>query len=234
MLRAGARPVFEVLLPQVSGEKSEVSVIRKHVTECGIPVRCATRDELDEICGGGNHQGVALRAGAFPYAPLESILSAVRNDPKALVILLDHIEDPQNAGSILRSANAAGAAGIVIPADRSVGITPAAVRASVGASEYMRVARVVNLTQAMEKLKDAGMWITALDTGEQSRAYTEIDFRGRVGLIVGSEGSGVSRLVRERSDFVAALPMCGRIDSLNAGVAAAVVMYEVLRQRNRS
>jgi 23S rRNA (guanosine2251-2'-O)-methyltransferase len=234
VLRAGARPVFEALLPQASGGKSELASICGLVAQRGISVRCAAREELDEICCGGNHQGVALRTGAFPYVPFESIVAAVRDDPNALVILLDHIEDPQNAGSILRSANAVGAAGIVIPSDRSTGITPSAVRASAGASEYMRVAKVVNLARSMAELKDAGMWITALDIGEQSRAYTAIDFRGRVGLVVGSEGAGVSRLVRERSDFVASLPMCGRIDSLNAGVAAAVVMYEVLRQRNGS
>jgi 23S rRNA (guanosine2251-2'-O)-methyltransferase len=148
-----------------------------------------------------------------------------------MVLLLDHIEDPQNIGSLLRSANAAGVTGVVIPEDRAAGVTPSAVRASAGASEYMRVAKVVNLVRAIKSLQAEGVWVSALDIGDDSRDYTGVDFKGRVGLVVGSEGKGVSRLVRETSDFVASLPMLGKVASLNAGVAGAVAMYEILRQR---
>ena len=123
---------------------------------------------------------------------------------------------------------------MVIPEDRGAGVTPAAVRASAGASEYLKVARVVNLVRAMEALKKAGMWMTGLDWGDDAKPYTEIDFTGRAGLVVGAEGAGISRLVRDTCDFIAVLPMLGRIESLNAGVAAAVCLYEMIRQRNPS
>ena len=231
-LTAGTRHIYEAVLPQVGHDSPELVDIRALVSQRALPFRAVEHEELDELCGGGNHQGVALRVGSFPYVSFDQIIHDVTLNPNALIILLDHIEDPQNTGSILRSANAVGATGVIIPEDRAAGVTPAAVRASAGASEYMRVAKVVNLTRAIKALQEAGVWITALDTGEGSRTYTEIDFKGRVGLIVGREGSGVSRLVRQSADFVASLPMFGKVSSLNAGVAAAVVMYEVVRQRS--
>lgn len=234
VLKSGVRHIYEALLPPDGHDKQELAAIRKFVLQKNIPFKFVDRDELDELCTGGNHQGVALRTGAFPYISFDQIIHDVKLNPAALVIILDHIEDPQNIGSILRSANAVGATGVVLPENRSAGVTPAAVRASAGASEYMRVARVVNLTRAIKSLQDAGVWVTALDMTDNSHDYTEVDFKGRVGLVVGSEGKGVSRLVRESSDFVASLPMSGRIESLNAGVAAAVVMYEVTRQRTVS
>ena len=146
-------------------------------------------------------------------------------------MVFDHLEDPQNVGSILRTACAAGVTGVIIPADRSCGITPAAVRASAGGSEHIRVSRVVNIVRAMESLKEAGVWMTGLDFGEGAKPYTSIDFRGKAGLVVGAEGSGLSRLVRSTCDFVAELPMPGGFESLNAGVAAGIALYEILRQR---
>jgi 23S rRNA (guanosine2251-2'-O)-methyltransferase len=231
VLKSGARHIYEAVLPPDGHDKQELAAIRRLVLQKDIPCKSIERDDLDQLCAGGNHQGVALRTGTFPYISFDQILHDVKESPDALVIVLDHIEDPQNIGSILRSANAVGAVGVVLPENRSAGVTPAAVRASAGASEYMRVARVVNLTRAIKSLQDAGVWVTALDMTDGSHDYTEVDFKGRVGLVVGSEGKGVSRLVRESSDFVASLPMLGRIESLNAGVAAAVVMYEVIRQR---
>ncbi len=233
LLSAAARHLYEAVLPADDRyDTPELAYIRKNVLVRNIPFRQVECAELDELCGGGNHQGVALHTGSFPYVDLEQIVNDVNRNPNALVILLDHIEDPQNTGSILRSANAVGATGVVIPADRSAGVTPAVVRASSGASEHMRVARVVNLTRAIKTLQQSGLWITVLDADAHGRIYTDIDFKGRVGLVVGSEGSGVGRLVRTSSDFVAELPMRGKVASLNAGVAAAIVMYEVLRQRS--
>ena len=145
--------------------------------------------------------------------------------------MLDHLEDPQNVGSILRTACAVGATGVIIPEDRACGITPAAVRASAGGAEHLKVARVVNVVRALEELKEAGLWLTGLDWGTDARPYTKIDFKGKVGLVIGAEGSGISRLVRENCYFIAELPMPGGFESLNAGVAAAVTMYEILRQR---
>ena len=134
---------------------------------------------------------------------------------------------------MLRTACAAGAAGVVIPEDRACGVTPAAVRASAGGAEHLRVAKVVNLVRAMEELKDAGFWITGLDMGEGARPYDEVDFKGKAALVVGAEGAGLSRLVRTKCDFIAELPMPGGFESLNAGVAAGIAIYEVLRQRRR-
>lgn len=232
VLRAGGRHLYEAVLPAPTTDTPELAEIRAAVLEHGLAFRVMEREELDELCGGGNHQGVALRTGGFPYVSFEQILHDVKEQKEALVVLLDHIEDPQNIGSILRSANAAGVTGVILPEDRAAGVTPAAVRASAGASEYMRVAKVVNLVRAIQSLQAEGVWVTALDRGEGSRAYTAVDFSGRVGLVVGSEGQGVSRLVRERSDFVASIPMQGKVDSLNAGVASAIAMYEIVRQRN--
>ena len=233
VLKAGGRHIYEAVLPPEGHDSQDLSAIRSAVQGRNIPFKFMEREELDELCGGGNHQGVALRTGSFPYISFEQIIHDVKENPDALVMILDHIEDPQNTGSILRTANAAGVTGVIMPENRSAGVTPAAVRASAGASEYMRVARVVNLTRAIKSLQDAGVWVTALDMVEESRNYTEVDFKGRVALVVGSEGKGVSRLVRESSDFVATLPMAGKIESLNAAVAAAIVMYEVVRQRGR-
>ena len=177
---------------------------------------------------------MAAKTGGYPYVDFEDILAEVREDENAFVIVLDHLEDPQNVGSILRSACAAGATGVIVPADRSVGVTPAAVRASAGGSEYIKVARVVNIVRAMKQLQEEGMWFTGLDWGKDAKNYTQIDYKGRTGLVVGAEGSGISRLARETCDFIAVLPMIGEIESLNAGVAAAICMYEVLRQRKIS
>ncbi len=231
VLRANGRHIYEAVLPPAGADKAELAEIRGVVLERGIAFKVLDREELDNLCEGGHHQGVALRTGGFPYISLEQIIHDVKSDRNAMIVLLDHIEDPQNIGSILRSANAAGATAVILPEDRSAGVTPAAVRASAGASEYMRVARVVNLVRAIKSLQAEGVWMTALDMGEGSRNYTEIDFSGRVGVVIGSEGKGVSRLVRETADFVASLPMRGKVESLNAGVAAAVAMYEIVRQR---
>ncbi|MFA7173998.1 MAG: 23S rRNA (guanosine(2251)-2'-O)-methyltransferase RlmB [Kiritimatiellia bacterium] len=231
VLRAGGRHIYDAVLPVPVVDTSELAEIRAAVLKQGLAFRVMDREELDQLCDGGNHQGVALRTGGFPYVSFEQILHDVKERRDALVVLLDHIEDPQNIGSILRSANAAGVTGVILPEDRAAGVTPAAVRASAGASEYMRVAKVVNLVRAIQSLQAEGVWVTALDRSESSRDYTTVDFSGRVGLVVGSEGKGVSRLVRERSDFVASIPMLGEVHSLNAGVASAIAMYEIVRQR---
>ncbi len=231
-LRAARRTFTEVILPPAEkGEADEIALIRATAQARHILVRTEDRKRLDALTRGGHHQGVALKASAYPYAAFEDILDAVRENENARVVVLDHLTDPQNVGSILRTACAVGATGVILPEDRGCGVTPAAVRASAGASEYLQVARVVNLVRAMKDLKDAGMWFTGLDWGDDAKPYTQIDFRGRAGLVIGAEGDGISRLVRETCDFIAVLPMPGEIESLNAGVAAAVCLYETLRQQ---
>lgn len=232
-LAAGRRTVMEVVLPPPGMAVDEqLARIRDEAHARRAVVRTMQRDQLDRLTRFGHHQGVAAKTSGYPYVGFDEVLREVEADENALVVVLDHLEDPQNVGSILRTACAVGVAGVVIPEDRASGVTPAAVRASAGGAEHVKVAHVVNVARALDGLKEAGAWITGLDKCEGAREYTEIDFRGRVGLVVGAEGEGLSRLVREKCDFVAALPMPGGFESLNAGVAAAVAMYEVLRQRS--
>ncbi len=233
-LRAARRKMHELILPPYDPkEPDDIAEMRAWGHRYSIVVRTEEKSRMDVLLKGGHHQNVALKTGGYPYTDFEDILEAADADENALVIILDHLEDPQNVGSILRSACAVGATGVIIPEDRASMVTPAAVRASAGGSEYLKIAHVVNLVRAMEALKKRNVWLTGLDWGDDAKNYTDIDFKGRVGLVVGAEGKGISRLARETCDFIAVLPMAGEIGSLNAGVAAAVAMYEVVRQRSR-
>ena len=231
-LAAGRRTASEIILPPAFPDEDEqIQRIRDEAKSRRLVIRTMERDQLDKLTRFGHHQGVALKTTGYPYVGFEELLRDAEADDNALLVILDHLEDPQNVGSILRTACAVGATGVIIPEDRACGITPAAVRASAGGAEHLRVAHVVNLPRAIDDLKEAGLWMTGLDWGEDAKAYTDIDFKGKVGLVVGAEGAGISRLVREKCDFIAELPMPGGFESLNAGVAAAVTMYEILRQR---
>ncbi len=232
-LAAGRRTCTEIILPPAFPDEDEqLQRIRDEAQARRLMIRTMEREQLDKLTRGGHHQGVALKTTGYPYVAYEDILAEAEADENALVIVLDHLEDPQNVGSILRTACAVGATGVIIPEDRACGITPAAVRASAGGAEHLKVAHVVNIVRAMQGLKEAGVWMTGLDWGKDARTYTDIDFKGRVGLVIGAEGEGITRLARENCDFIAELPMPGGFESLNAGVAAAITMYEVLRQRN--
>jgi len=229
VVRSERRHLYEAILPAEGRDAPDIVELRDTLMRRGVLIHAVGREELDEICEGGNHQGVAVRVGGFPYISMDQVLHDVKARADAVVLLLDHIEDPQNVGSLLRTADAAGVTAVVIPEDRAAGVTPGVVRASAGAAEHLRVARVVNLVRAIKALQEAGAWVTGLDTGPDARPYTAVDFKGRVGLVVGGEGKGLSRLVRESCDFVACLPMLGRVASLNAGVAGGVALYEVVR-----
>ena len=232
-LAAGRRTASEIVLPPAfPDEDDQIQRIRDEANARRLVVRTMDRSQLDKLTRFGHHQGVALKTTGYPYVGFEEIVRDAHDDDNALVLVLDHLEDPQNVGSILRTACAVGVTGVLIPEDRACGITPAAVRASAGGAEHIKVAHVVNVVRAMQDLKDAGLWFTGLDWGEDAKPYTKIDFKGRVGLVVGAEGRGISRLVRENCDFIAELPMPGGFESLNAGVATAVTLYEVLRQRS--
>jgi len=234
-LAAGRRTASEIILPKAfPDEDDQIRRIRDEAQSRRLVVRTMEHDALDRLTRFGHHQGVALKTTGYPYVGFEEILSEVAENEDARVVILDHLEDPQNVGSILRTACAVGVTGVIIPEDRACGITPAVVRASAGGAEHARVAHVVNLVRAIEDLKEAGVWMTGLDWGSDARPYTEIDFKGRAGLVVGAEGAGISRLVREHCDFIAELPMPGGFESLNAGVAVAVTLYEMLRQGEQS
>ena len=231
-LACGRRTCSEIVLPPVTpNEDGQLARIRDEARSRRLVVRTMARDQLDRLTRGGHHQGVALKASGYPYVEFEEIVAAAEADENATVLVLDHMEDPQNVGAVLRTAAAVGVTGVVIPEDRACGVTPAVVRASAGGAEHVKVARVVNLPRAMGRLKEVGVWMTGLDWGEDARPYTAIDFKGRAGLVVGAEGAGLSRLVRETCDFIGVLPMPGGFESLNASVAVAVALYEIVRQR---
>ncbi len=191
----------------------------------GVPVKKVPRARVEELARGGVHQGVVARVEPYPYSGLEEIVSV----PEPLVLVLDGVTDPRNLGAVLRAADGAGASGVVIPKDRAVGVTAAAVKASAGASEHVPVARETNLRRAIDRIKEAGVWVYAAEVG--GTVYTGLDLSGPVALVLGSEGRGVRRLVREGCDGAVSIPMLGAVESLNVSVAAAVVLYEARRQR---
>ncbi len=189
-----------------------------------------SKERLDQLSETKHHQGVIAVCAAYHYAQLDDILEAAQKkgeDP--FVILLDGIEDPHNLGAILRTANLAGAHGIIIPKNRAAGLTPTVARVSAGAINYTPVVRVTNMAAAIDRLKKEGLWFVCADMGGE--VMYRLNLKGPIGLVIGNEGSGVSRLVREKCDFTASIPMKGDIDSLNASVAAGVLAYEIVRQR---
>lgn len=227
-LRAG-RAVDSVLVAR-GNRSGALGGIIAQCREAGIPVKEVDGKKLDAMCGVSAHQGVAAVTAAHEYAAIEDILSAARakNEPPFL-ILCDELEDPHNLGAILRSAEAAGAHGVVIPKRRSAGLTFTVAKTACGAVEYVPVARVGSLAAAIDSLKAQGLWIYGADM--DGAPWCETDFSGPVGLVIGAEGKGLGRLIREKCDFIVSLPMRGHIQSLNASVAAGILMYEVTRQR---
>lgn len=215
----------------VKGERA--GSIGRIIADCrdrGTVVKEVDRRKLDFLCGGGNHQGVAAYVASHDYASLDDVFSlAQQRGEKPFVIICDELEDPHNLGAIIRTAECAGAHGVIIPKRRSVSLTWAVGKAAAGALEYMPVVRVTNLAATLEELKERGVWIYSADM--DGKDYSETDFSGAVGLVIGSEGNGVGKLIREKSDFIVSLPMKGKINSLNASVAAGILMYEVARQR---
>lgn len=229
-LRAG-RPINKLLLAHGAQSRGAVDEIIRRARAAGVPVERVDPRAVQRLSPTGRSQGVVALAAARGYAGLDDLLERSRRlGEPALYVLLDGIEDPQNLGAIVRTAEAAGVHGVVVPARRAAGLTAAVARASAGAVEYVPVARVTNLSQAMECLSREQVWTVGIDPGGD-RDYTHVDYRQPVALVIGAEGRGISRLVRERCDMLVRLPMKGRIASLNASVAAALVMYEALRQR---
>ncbi|MGA2845427.1 MAG: 23S rRNA (guanosine(2251)-2'-O)-methyltransferase RlmB [Candidatus Acidiferrales bacterium] len=194
-----------------------------------VPVRFEERSQIDRLAGTREHQGIAALAAAKPALELEDLLAA--KTPQGLLVLLDGIEDPHNLGAIVRTALAAGAHGVVIPERRAVGLTDTVERASAGALAHLPVARVKNLVRAMEEMKEAGYWLIGLDERAEKK-YTEADFSGQVGIVLGSEGEGLHELTRKRCDFLVSIPTTGPVRALNVSVAAGVVLFEVVRQRS--
>lgn len=230
-LRAG-HPLTRLLVARGVRSGALLSLLTT-ARERGIPVQQVERERLEWIAGPG-HQGIVAYAAAKEYAELDDLLAAARErgeDP--LIVLVDSLEDPHNLGSILRTADAVGAHGVVVPKHRNVGLTATVAKTSAGAVEYVPVARVGNLVQALAELKAAGLWVVGADQ-DAGEEFTQARLTGPLAVVVGGEGKGLSRLVREKCDFLVRLPMRGQVNSLNAGVAAAVLLYEILRQRTGS
>lgn len=234
---AGRRPVLETLragrainklLIAEGAEGGSLAEIVGKAKAAGVLMQKVPRAHLNTIAGEG-HQGVIAYVAAHEYADLADVMSRQTGQPP-LVVLLDEVSDPHNLGAVLRTAEGAGAQGVVIPKRRAVPLTGTVAKAAAGALEYLPVARVANLNQAIDQLKKAGYWVVG-STAESGTSYTEVDYKGKIALVVGSEGQGISRLMRERCDYLVRLPMHGKVQSLNASVAAGVLLYEIVRQR---
>ena len=227
-LRAG-RPIDRIYVRR--GDRTgSVHAILRMAKEAGVAVKDVDARKLDAMCGGENHQGIAAVAAVHAFSEAEDIfaLAESRGEPPFLIVC-DEIADPHNLGAIIRTAECAGAHGVVIPKRRSVGLTAAVGRASAGAVEYLPVVRVPNIASFLDEIKAHGVWVYTADM--DGTDWCQTDFSGPAALVVGSEGFGVSRLVKEKSDFIVSLPMKGRINSLNASVACDILCYEIARQR---
>ncbi|MBD5463623.1 MAG: 23S rRNA (guanosine(2251)-2'-O)-methyltransferase RlmB [Lachnospiraceae bacterium] len=226
--RAG-RPIDKVYI-QDGCQDGPILTIKREARKRDVLIKYAAKERLDQMSETGKHQGVIACAAAYEYAEIEDMfrLAEQKGEPPFFV-LLDNIEDPHNLGAIIRTANLAGAHGVIIPKNRAAGLTAVVARTSAGALNYTPVAKVTNLAKTIEELKEKGLWFVCADM-DGTRMY-DLDLKGPIGLVIGSEGDGVGRLVKEKCDMTAAIPMKGDIDSLNASVAAGVLAYEIVRQR---
>ncbi|MBQ9361420.1 MAG: 23S rRNA (guanosine(2251)-2'-O)-methyltransferase RlmB [Lachnospiraceae bacterium] len=209
----------------------KIETIKREAKKAGIRIDFIDRKRLDTMSLTGNHQGVVAKAAAYSYAEVDDILQrAEEKGEEPFIFVLDGIEDPHNLGAMIRTADVCGAHGVIIPKDRAVGLTATVAKASAGAINYVPVAKVTNLTRAMEELKQKGIWFAGADMdGELMYAC---NLRGPMGIVIGAEGKGLSRLVKEKCDYIVRIPLHGNIDSLNASVACGVLAYEVVRQRD--
>lgn len=226
--RAGK--TIDKLFVQDGCQDGPVLSVKREAKKQDTLIKYVTKERLDQMSETGKHQGVIAVAAAYEYAEVEDILRAAREKGEPpFLLLLDNIEDPHNLGAIIRTANLAGAHGVIIPKNRAVGLTATVARTSAGALNYTPVAKVTNLAKTIEELKKEGMWFVCADMG--GTVMYQLDLKGPVGLVIGNEGEGVGRLVKEKCDMVASIPMRGDIDSLNASVAAGVLSYEIVQQR---
>ena len=230
-LRAGRRRPQRLLVAAGSREQGVLAEIVKAAAKAGVPVRRLDKQELAAQVGHGHHQGVALETGDYPYVSLDELLAADRQGEAPFFLVLDLLQDPQNVGTLLRTAEAVGVTGVIVQERRAVGVTPAVVNASSGAAEHLKVALEVNLARALDTLKEHDVWVYGLAGEAEATVYSEVKLDGPAALVVGSEGAGMRRLVRERCDLLIRLPMRGRVESLNAAVAGSVALYAVWRAR---
>ncbi|MDY5576750.1 MAG: 23S rRNA (guanosine(2251)-2'-O)-methyltransferase RlmB [Lachnospiraceae bacterium] len=223
------KPIDKVFVLDGCHDGPIVSITRE-AKKADTIIHYVEKERLDAMSKTGKHQGVIAQAAAYEYAEVSDILEAARaKGEPPFIFILDNIEDPHNLGAIIRTANLAGAHGVIIPKRRAVGLTATVARTSAGALNYTPVAKVTNISNTIEELKKEGLWFVCADMGGET--MYQLNLTGPIGLVIGNEGDGVSRLVREKCDYIASIPMKGDIDSLNASVAAGVLAYEIVRQR---
>lgn len=223
------KPIDRIYI-QDGCQDGPIMSIKREAKKHDTLIKYVAKERLDQMSETGKHQGVIACAAAYEYAQVEDMLAlAEQKGESPFLFLLDNIEDPHNLGAIIRTANLAGAHGVIIPKNRAVGLTATVARTSAGALNYTPVAKVTNLGKTIEDLKKKGLWFVCADMG--GTTMYDLDMKGPIGLVIGNEGEGVGRLVKEKCDFVASIPMKGDIDSLNASVAAGVLAYEIVRQR---
>lgn len=223
----GERPLTKILV--LKGIRGNLQPLMDLAKERGCPVHFVPRAKLDDLGGGLNHQGIIAETAAWQYLDLQQLLTSIDIKANPILLVLDGVEDPHNLGALLRSGECAGISGVILPRRRSAQLTGAVARVSMGAIESVPVARVGNLAQTLDTLKEAGFWIAAGDMSGQS--FWQINWDFPVALILGGEGNGVSRLLKSKSDYIVSIPTLGRVNSLNVSVAGAVLLYEMLRQR---
>lgn len=228
-LRSG-RTIHKLFIAE-QAQKQQLSPIFAEAKKLGVIIQTVDKRKLDQLVQDIPHQGVVAQVTAYEYIELEELITQAQASGKPpFLLILDEIEDPHNLGSILRTADCAGVHGVIIPKRRSVGLTATVSKTSAGAIEYVPVARVTNIAQTIERLKEVGIWVAGTDVAGEQSVY-QADFKIPIAIVIGNEGKGIGRLIKEKCDFLVTLPMHGQINSLNASVAASVLMYEVVRQR---
>jgi 23S rRNA (guanosine2251-2'-O)-methyltransferase len=228
-LRAG-RVIEDILIARGVHTHGALEELLSLAKSANVPVRGAARDELDRVTR--NHQGVVARIGEYKYVDIGEMLAIARERGEpAFLLMLDSVQDPQNFGTLLRTAEAVGIHGVVIADRRAVGVTPTVVKASAGAAHHLKIARVTNLARTIEDLKRANVWIVGVENVPEAIDFSQMDFKMPLALVLGSEGAGLGRLVREKCDFLIRLPMWGKVSSLNVAVAGSIVLYAAKRQR---
>ncbi|MDD6021361.1 MAG: 23S rRNA (guanosine(2251)-2'-O)-methyltransferase RlmB [Acutalibacteraceae bacterium] len=227
---SSGRPIDSLLVTR-GAKNGSLGRIVSQCRERGIVVKEVDGKKLDAMCSGGNHQGVIMFAAAHEYSGIDDMFELARSrGEEPFIVILDELEDPRNLGAIVRTAEAAGAHGVIIPKRRSASLSFSVAKTAAGALEYVPVAKVANLPGTIDELKKKGLWIYGADMN--GTCWCQQDYNGPIGLVIGSEGNGIGRLVREKCDFIVSLPMKGHINSLNASVAAGILMYEISRQRS--
>lgn len=234
-LRARRRVFQRLLVSAGAQEAGTIGEVVRLAEQVGVPIARVDRHELDRRLREANHQGVALECGEYPYVELADCLALAeeRREP-VLLLLLDHLQDPQNVGTLLRTAETVGVHGVVLPGRRAAEVTPAVVNASSGATEHLRMVVVSNLAQSIAELQKAGVWVVGVEDDERAQEFDQADLDLPLALVIGAEGPGLARLTRERCDFLIKLPMRGQIASLNAAVAGSIVLYHAWRLRRSS